>query len=130
MKLILLGMMFAGLAAQGPVGGGEDADAQPSKRVPPISADFEDCLNDIEELPYTAKVTLTFNVTPDGEVTDLRVIETTDSCFDKAALNAASRWEYDPKYVDGKKVGRTGVKTTMEFKFGGTSRATDEAAQQ
>lgn len=117
MKFILLGMAFAGLAALGQ-GESEDVDAQPSKRVAPLADDFKGCLLDIEETPYTATVTLMFDVTPRGKVVNVQVIETTDSCYNKAAVNAAQRWRYDPKYVDGKKVGRSGVKTTIEFKIG------------
>lgn len=117
MKLIFLGMMVGGLSILGQAES-EDVAEAPRERTPPALEDFQHCIPNSEELPYTAEVVVSFDVTPEGKVTNIRVLESTDSCFDKAAINAVTSWEYEPIYVDGKKFGRTNIKTTMKFEFG------------
>jgi protein TonB len=47
-------------------------------------------------------VDLQVTVSPQGAVTDARVVSSTPpDVFDKAALTAVRKWKYDPRFVDG-----------------------------
>lgn len=46
-------------------------------------------------------VEVAFNVTARGLVTGARVARSSNSCFNTAALNAARRWRFEPRMVDG-----------------------------
>ncbi len=41
-------------------------------------------------------VTVQFDVTPEGNVTNPRIIESPDRCFDRPIRNAVSKWKYPP----------------------------------
>ncbi|MEL6365152.1 MAG: energy transducer TonB, partial [Pseudomonadota bacterium] len=63
-------------------------------------------------------VVVQFDVTPDGSVVNVEVIETTNSCFNRAAIRAAERWKYQPKIEDGEAKPRFGVVTQFSFQLG------------
>ena len=63
----------------------------------------------------TGKVTLRFDVTPGGAVENVRAVSATDPCFVAAAVEAARRWRYAPKVVDGRPVAQRGVETVLRF---------------
>lgn len=46
-------------------------------------------------------VEVAFNVTAQGVVSGARVAVSSNSCFNDAALNAARRWRFEPRRVDG-----------------------------
>jgi len=46
-------------------------------------------------------VEVALNVTSQGTVTGARVATSSNSCFNDAALNAARRWRFEPRTVDG-----------------------------
>ncbi|WDI30505.1 TonB family protein [Hyphococcus flavus] len=46
-------------------------------------------------------VTVTFTVTAGGRIAGERVANSTNACFDDAALNALRRWRFEPRTVDG-----------------------------
>jgi len=46
-------------------------------------------------------VEIAFTVTPDGAVVSERVVKSSNSCFDRAALNAVKRWRFAPKTING-----------------------------
>lgn len=52
---------------------------------------------------------------PDGRVEEARIVETTNSVFDKPSLAAARRFLYAPKIVDGKLARTEGVRYTFEY---------------
>lgn len=97
-----------------------DRDAQPIVRIPPAEADFQRCITSDEA--RREAVTLEFDVTPDGQVTNVKVIDSTDSCYERSATRAAQRWKYNPKIVDGEPQPRYGVRTTIRFEVGGAAQ--------
>ena len=90
-----------------------DRDAQPLVRVNPSG--FERCIGD---RAATETVSLQFDVTPDGRVTNVEVVDTTDSCYNRYAVRAAEKWKYNPKIVDGEQAWRRGVRTNITFQVG------------
>ncbi len=87
-----------------------DRDAQPLVRIPPQYPG--QCSRMARPLE---SVVVEFDVTPDGSVINPRVINSTNSCFNRAATRAAERWRYQPRVVDGVAQPRLGVRTTFEF---------------
>ena len=90
-----------------------DRDAQPLVRIEPQYPDRCQGRADTQET-----VLVEFDVTPDGSVVNPRVVDSTNSCFNRTALRAVERWKYQPKVVDGEAVGRTGVVTQFSFALG------------
>ena len=62
-------------------------------------------------------VILEFTVTKNGTVTDIVVVETTSSLFNRAAIKAASKFKYKPKVVDGQPVDVAGVLHKITFEL-------------
>jgi len=87
-----------------------DRDAQPLVRIPPqYPGQCSRMARPVEN------VVVEFDVTPDGSVINPRVINSTNSCFNRAAMRAAERWRYQPRVVDGVAQARLGVRTTFDF---------------
>lgn len=89
-----------------------DRDAQPLVRINPTG--WERCL-DSRGGAEEQRVNLEFDVTPDGRVTNVQVISSTDSCYERSAIRAAQQWKYQPKIVDGEAQPRRGVRTTIVY---------------
>lgn len=62
-------------------------------------------------------VTLEFTVTRQGTVRDARVIESSNSVFDSAAVEAVMRFRYRPRVIDGEPVDVPGVQFRMTFQL-------------
>ncbi|ADM09361.1 hypothetical tonB2 protein [Parvularcula bermudensis HTCC2503] len=92
-----------------------DRDAQPIVRIPPTN--WERCIDD-RQAGTTQRVSLEFDVTPEGQVTNVNVLDSTDRCYERYATRAAERWKYNPKIVDGEAQPRFGVRTVIEFQIG------------
>ena len=60
-------------------------------------------------------VTVMFDVTATGRTVNARVIDTTNSCFDTAAMNAIDRWRFEPRTVGGAAQAETGRQATLRF---------------
>lgn len=95
---------------------GLDRDAQPLLRIPPQVGDFQRCIR--SSAFRVERVVLEFDVTIEGTPTNIKVIDSTSSCYEKAAMKSVEQWLYGPKIVDRKPVPRTGVQTTIEFQVG------------
>jgi protein TonB len=94
----------------GPMPAGSDRDALPLVRVNP---DYPPraLANGIE-----GWVQVQFTITTAGTVKDPKVVEADpDGYFEKAALNAVSRYKYKPKIVDGEPVERPGINLVISF---------------
>lgn len=91
-----------------------DRDAQPLVRIPPQYP--QRCVNRAGD---RESVLVEFDVTPEGTVVNTRVVESTNTCFNRAAMRAVERWRYNPKIVDNVARPRTGVRTVLDFELEG-----------
>lgn len=91
-----------------------DRDAQPLVRIPPQYP--QRCMNRAEPVET---VVLQFDVTPEGNVVNPEVIDSTNSCLNRAAMRAVQRWKYNPKIVDQVAQPRFGVRTAIDFNLEG-----------
>lgn len=89
-----------------------DRDAQPLVRIPPQYP--QRCQRSASGLET---VVVEFNVTPEGNVVDPRVLNTTNACFNRAAMRAVTRWRYQPRVVEGVAQSRFGVRTAIDFRM-------------
>ena len=92
--------------------GGSDRDVMPLVRINP-------------EYPPRAQsrgiqgwVVVQFTITPAGTVADAKVVAAQpQGVFDEAAINAVSRWKYNPMVQEGKPVERRGVQVKLTFQL-------------
>ncbi|MEX0643994.1 MAG: energy transducer TonB [Parvularculaceae bacterium] len=89
-----------------------DRDAQPLVRIPPQYPERCQARAGTEE-----RVTLEFDVTPDGTTTNIKVVDSSNSCFNREASRSVERWKYQPKMVDNEPQWRRGVQTTVVFQL-------------
>lgn len=90
-----------------------DRDAQPRVRLPPQYP--RKCLASARSKEV---VFVEFDVAPEGRVVNARVVDSTNACFNKAALASVSKWRYrratdengDPRW-------RRGVQTVITFEL-------------
>lgn len=87
-----------------------DRDAQPLVRIPP---QYPGQCHRMARALET--VLVEFDVTPEGTVVNPRVIESTNSCFNRAAMRAVERWRYQPRIVNEVAQPRFGVRTAIDF---------------
>ncbi len=87
-----------------------DRDAQPLVRIPPQYP--ERCMN---RAKATETVLVQFDVTPDGQTTNIEAIDSSNSCLNRAAIRSVERWKYQPKIVDNEAQWRRGVQTAITF---------------
>ncbi len=91
-----------------------DRDAQPLVRIPPQYP--QRCMARARDVET---VVLEFDVSPEGTVINPEVIDSTNSCFERAAIRAVQRWRYNPKIVDNVEQPRFGVRTAIDFELEG-----------
>ena len=60
---------------------------------------------------------LEFTVTKTGTVRDARAIECTSSLFERASVNAAGKFKYKPRVVDGQEIEVPGVSHIIRFEM-------------
>lgn len=89
-----------------------DRDAQPLVRIPPQYP--ERCM---ARAKARETVLVEFDVTPDGTTTNARVVDSTNSCLNSAAIRSVERWKYQPKIVDNQAQWRRGVQTSVAFEL-------------
>ncbi len=87
-----------------------DRDAQPLVRIPPQYP--ERCMNRAKS---TETVLVQFDVTPDGQTTNIEAVDSSNSCLNRAAIRSVERWKYQPKIVDNQAQWRRGVQTAITF---------------
>ncbi|HXI86463.1 MAG TPA: energy transducer TonB [Parvularculaceae bacterium] len=89
-----------------------DRDAQPLVRIPPEYPD--NCKTTAKD---EETVVVQFDVTPDGQTANIKVIESSNHCLDRAAMRSVERWKYQPKIVDNKAEWRHGVTQPISFRL-------------
>ncbi|MGF1543042.1 MAG: energy transducer TonB [Parvularculaceae bacterium] len=89
-----------------------DRDAQPLVRIPPQYP--ERC---ISRAANSETVFVQFDVTPEGQTTNVEVVDTTNSCLNRAATRSVERWKYQPKIVENEAQWRRGVQTAITFEL-------------
>jgi protein TonB len=60
-------------------------------------------------------VIVEFTVTETGSTRDITVVESTSSLFDRAAMDAAAKFKYKPRVIDGNPVEVAGVRNKITF---------------
>lgn len=63
------------------------------------------------------EVLVSYTVTRQGTVRDPVVVQSTNSVFDRAAVDSASRYKYKPRVVDGQAVEVPNVQTVIKFEL-------------
>ncbi|PQA85833.1 energy transducer TonB [Hyphococcus luteus] len=89
-----------------------DRDAQPLVRIPPQYP--ERCMS---RAAASESVLVQFDVTPDGQTTNIEAVDSTNSCLNRAAIRSVERWKYQPKIVDNTAEWRRGVQTVITFEL-------------
>lgn len=89
-----------------------DRDAQPLVRIPPQYP--ERCMS---RASAKETVLVQFDVTPDGQTTNISTVESSNSCLNRAAEKSVERWKYQPKIVDNQAEWRRGVQTVITFEL-------------
>ncbi|VAW04900.1 putative TonB-dependent receptor [hydrothermal vent metagenome] len=107
---------MAPVAAEVNVGGtggfaASDGDYLPIVKVAPIYP------RRAQERGLSGYVIVEFTVTKLGTVVDARVIESTNSVFNRAAIKAALKFKYKPKVVDGEPIDVAGVLHKISFEM-------------
>lgn len=88
-----------------------DGDYLPIVKVAPIYP------RRAQERGLSGYVIVEFTVTKLGTVADAKVIETTNSVFNRAAVKAALKFKYKPKVVDGNPIDVAGVLHKITFEM-------------
>ncbi len=107
---------MAPVAAEVSVGGtggfaASDGDYLPIVKVAPIYP------RRAQERGLSGYVIVEFTVTKAGTVVDAKVIESTNSVFNRAAIKAALKFKYKPKVVDGQPIDVAGVLHKITFEM-------------
>lgn len=89
-----------------------DRDAQPLVRIPPQYP--ERCMG---RAAASESVAVQFDVTPDGQTTNIEVVDSSNSCLNRAATRSVERWKYQPKIVENQAQWRRGVQTVITFEL-------------
>lgn len=89
-----------------------DRDAQPLVRIQNPYPDR--CMSRAKD---SESVTVQFDVTPDGATTNIQVVDSSNSCFNRTVTRSVERWKYQPKIVDNQAEWRRGVQTTITYQL-------------
>ncbi|MCF6216400.1 MAG: energy transducer TonB [Emcibacter sp.] len=103
----------AAVVSVGGTGGfaASDGDYLPIVKVAPIYP------RRAAERGLSGYVIVEFTVTKLGTVVDAKVIESTNSVFNRAAIKAALKFKYKPKVVDGEPIDVAGVLHKISFEM-------------
>ncbi len=62
-------------------------------------------------------VLVQFDVTPEGRVVNVRIIESADPCFNRTVRSTVAKWKYPPAIEDGRATMRYGVLERFSFQL-------------
>lgn len=86
-----------------------DRDAQPLVRIPPQYPPRA------AERGIEGRCSVEFDVTPDGNTTNIRILSCTNSIFERDTIRAVERWRYEARVQDGVAQWRRGVQTSFDY---------------
>ncbi|MGP1274454.1 MAG: energy transducer TonB [Caulobacterales bacterium] len=86
-----------------------DRDAQPLVRIPPQYPPRA------AERGLEGRCSVEFDVTPDGNPTNVRILSCSNSVFERESIRAVERWRYEPRVQDGTPQWRRGVQTQFDY---------------
>jgi protein TonB len=96
---------------EGPIGRPERGEPTPIVRLSPNYPDRA------QRQGLEGDVLVEFDIDEGGNVVNARVISSTNSVFERAAIRAVSRWKYAPQIVNGQPVVRRNIRVTIEFRL-------------
>ena len=108
---IAAGIIFLSVLASS--ASAEETLASPLDRDPPIFP--QACVPADGQAMASQTVTVAFDLTDDGMPENVRAMESTDACFEDAAVAAVRRWQYEPRRVNGIRKPQTELETTFTF---------------
>jgi len=91
--------------------GMSDAEYMPIVRVVPLYP------RQAAVLGLEGYVIVEFTVSTTGTVKDCEIVESTNAIFNRAAVQAALKFKYKPRVIDGVPVEVHGVQTKLTFMF-------------
>jgi len=86
-----------------------DRDAQPLVRIPPQYPPRA------AERGLEGQCSVQFDVSPDGNPTNVSIMRCTNSVFERESIRAVERWRYEPRVQDGVAQWRRGVQTQFDY---------------
>lgn len=107
--------LFIVVAAAQAAGDVEETPAAPLNRTPPAYP--ASCEPKSGAASERQSVTISFGVARDGATEDVRVMESTDTCFEEVAVAAVRTWEYEPRRVNGQRYAQEDLEATFTFVF-------------
>lgn len=63
--------------------------------------------------------TVIFDITPQGQTTNIRSLACDSRAFEQATLNAVSRWRYNPQIENGEPIYFRGATTRLDYRLDG-----------
>ena len=90
-------------------------DAAPITKIPPSYPIA--CRPAAGERAAPQTVVVMFDINKNGSTQNVRVRESTDKCFEEAAVTAVRAWQYEPPLVNGRAVALPDREATFTFVF-------------
>ena len=106
--------MFAGLLLSTQAA----AEDIPAKRVSAVGPGYPaSCRPPAGEEATPQIVVVTYGVTRDGKAENIRVMESSNPCFNDAAIAVVRSWYFEPRSVDGKPTAQEDMESTFIFRL-------------
>lgn len=87
------------------------ADVEPIERTPPSG--FERCLSPGQKGDVHVRVR--YDVDPQGNVSNVEIIESDNPCFNAASIEAVEEWKFRPATSNSRNIVREDLETTIVF---------------
>ena len=105
-----------GLAAAFSAYASGEPEEVPARPVYPNPPDYPAaCEPAAAESAAPASVTVVYEVRRDGQPRNVRVRESSDPCFNDAAVAATRNWDFEPRRVNGRRMVQKDLETTFLF---------------
>lgn len=113
-----------GVAAAFSAHASDEPEEVPARPVYPNPPDYPAaCEPAAAESDAPASVTVVYEVRRDGQPRNVRVRESSDSCFNDAAVAAVRSWDFEPRRVNGRRMVQEDLETTFIFVMEEETRA-------